>query len=39
MSYVIRFLIGKLELGEKNLDEIVETSEQQCAEVKSIILG
>jgi HD-like signal output (HDOD) protein len=33
------FLIGKLELDEKNLAEIVETSEQQCAEVKSIILG
>ena len=32
-------LIGKLELDENNLDEIVETSEQQCAEVKSIILG
>ena len=33
------FLIGKLELDENNLTEIVETSGQQCAEVKSIILG
>jgi HD-like signal output (HDOD) protein len=33
------FLIGKLELDESNLDEIVEISAQQCAEVKSIILG
>jgi len=33
------FLIGKLELDQDNLDEIVETSGQQCAEVKSIILG
>jgi HD-like signal output (HDOD) protein len=33
------FLIGKLELDENTLSEIVETSGQQCAEVKSIILG
>jgi len=33
------FLIGKLELDENNLAEIVETSGQQCEEVKSIILG
>jgi len=33
------FLIGKLELDENNLAEIVETSGQQCAEVKSIVLG
>ncbi len=33
------FLIGQLELDENNLTEIVEISEQQCTEVKSIILG
>ncbi|MBT8433704.1 MAG: HDOD domain-containing protein [Gammaproteobacteria bacterium] len=33
------FLIGKLELDESNLDEIVETTGKQCAEIKSIILG
>ena len=33
------FLIGKLEFDANDLDEIVETSGQQCAEVKSIILG
>lgn len=33
------FLIGQLELDENNLAEIVETSGQQCEEVKSIILG
>jgi HD-like signal output (HDOD) protein len=33
------FLIGKLELGENNLAEIVETSGQQCEEVRSIVLG
>jgi HD-like signal output (HDOD) protein len=32
------FLIGQLELDENNLTEIVEISEQQCTEVKSIIL-
>jgi len=33
------FLIGKLELDENNLAEIVETSGRQCEEVKSIVLG
>ena len=33
------FLIGKLELDENNLAEIVETSGQQCEEVRSIVLG
>jgi HD-like signal output (HDOD) protein len=33
------FLIGQLELDENNLAEIVETCAQQCAEVKSIVLG
>ncbi|MCP4469304.1 MAG: HDOD domain-containing protein [Gammaproteobacteria bacterium] len=33
------FLIGQLELDENNLTEIDEISEQQCTEVKSIILG
>ena len=32
------FLIGQLELDENNLTEILEISEQQCTEVKSIIL-
>jgi len=33
------FLIEQLELDENSLAEIVETGEQQCLEVKSIILG
>lgn len=33
------FLIEQLELDETSLAEIVETGEQQCLEVKSIILG
>jgi len=32
-------LIEQLEISDDSLTEIVETGEQQCAEIRSIILG
>jgi hypothetical protein len=32
-------MIGELDINAECLAEIVETGEQQCAEIRSIILG